>query len=123
MKHVFYILVFLQIIYETAKIFGCRKLYRETEAMNGMDETARKWYLWANPYLGIALILDVIGMATLVMGMFTSQWYLFLLVLVQLLPAPEVRRMGCLSGQHHHHRDFHLRIYGRIQSIAYGKER
>ena len=42
MKHVFYILVFLQIIYETAKIFGCRKLYRETEAMNGMDETVRE---------------------------------------------------------------------------------
>ena len=81
MKHVFYTFVFLQIIYETAKIFGCRKLYRETEAMNGMDETARKWYLWANPYLGIALILDVIEMATLVMGMFTSQWYLFFLVL------------------------------------------
>lgn len=82
MKHVFYILVFLQIIYEMVKVFGCRKLHRGTEAMNGMDETARKWYLWANPYLGIALILDVIGMATLVMGMFTSQWYLFLLVLV-----------------------------------------
>lgn len=82
MKHVFYILVFLQIIYETVKVFGCRKLHRETEAMQAMDETARKWYLWDNPYLGIALILDVIGMATLVMGMFTSQWSLFLWVLV-----------------------------------------
>lgn len=82
MKHVFYILVCLQIIYETVKVFGCRKLHRGTEAMESMDKAARKWYLWANPYLGIALILDVIGMATLVMGMFTSQWYLFLLVLV-----------------------------------------
>lgn len=82
MKHVFYILVFLQIIYETVKVFGCRKLYRETEAMEAMDKAAREWYLWANPYLGIALILDVIGMATLVMGMFTYQWYLFLLVLI-----------------------------------------
>ena len=81
MKHVFYILVFLQVFYETAKIFGCRKLYRETEAMKAMDNTAREWYLWANPFLGIALILDAIGLATLVAGLCTSQWYLFLLVL------------------------------------------
>ena len=38
MKHVFYILVFLQIIYETVKVFGCRKLHRETEAMEAMEE-------------------------------------------------------------------------------------
>lgn len=82
MKHVFYILVFLQIIYEMVKVFGCRKLHRETEAMEAMDKTAREWYLWANPILGIALILDAVGMATLVMGLFTDQWYLFLLVLV-----------------------------------------
>lgn len=82
MKHVFYILVFLQIIYETAKIIGCRKLHSETEAMERMDKTAREWYLWANPILGIALILDAVGMATLVMGLFTDQWYLFLLVLI-----------------------------------------
>lgn len=82
MKHVFYILVFLQIIYETVKVFGCRKLHRGTEAMESMDKAARKWYLWANPYLGIALILDVIGMATLVMGLCTDQWYLFFLVLL-----------------------------------------
>ena len=71
MKHVFYILVFLQIIYETVKVFGCRKLHRETEAMEAMDKAAREWYLWANPFLG-----------TLVMGLCTDQWYLFLLVLV-----------------------------------------
>lgn len=95
MKHVFYILVFLQVVYETAKIFGCRKLYRETEAMKGMDETARKWYLWANPYLGIALILDAIGLATLVMGLFTFQWYLFLLVLV--LSCFRFQKLGALA--------------------------
>lgn len=82
MKHVFYILVFLQIIYETVKVFGCRKLHRGTEIMNGMDKAAREWYLWANPFLGIALILDTVGLATLVMGLCTDQWYLFLLVLI-----------------------------------------
>lgn len=56
MKHVFYILIFLQIIYETVKVFGCRKLHRRTETMKGMDKAAREWYLWANPSLGIALI-------------------------------------------------------------------
>lgn len=60
MKHVFYILVFLQIIYEMAKVIGCRKLHRETEAIQAMDKTAREWYLWANPLLGIALILDAV---------------------------------------------------------------
>lgn len=53
MKHVFYILVFLQIIYETVKVFGCRKLHRGTEAMESMDKAAREWYLWANPFLGL----------------------------------------------------------------------
>lgn len=92
MKHVFYILVFLQIIYETARIFGCRKLHSETEAMERMDKTAREWYLWANPFLGITLILDAIGLATLVMGLFTSQWYLFLLVLV--LSCSRLQKLG-----------------------------
>ena len=50
--------------------------------MEAMDKTAREWYLWANPILGIALILDAVGMATLVMGLCTDQWYLFLLVLI-----------------------------------------
>lgn len=82
MKHVFHTFVFLQIIYETAKMFGCRKLHRETEAMEAMDKAARDWYLWANPLLGMALILDAVGMSTLVIGLFTAQWYLFLLVLM-----------------------------------------
>lgn len=82
MKHVFYILVFLQIIYEMAKVIGCRKLHSETEAMKWMDKAAREWYLWANPFLGIALILDAIGLATLVAGLCTDQCHLFLLVLM-----------------------------------------
>lgn len=82
MKHVLYILVFLQIIYETVKVFGCRKLHRETEAMEAMDKAAREWYLWANPILEIALIFDAIGLATLVMGLCTDQCHLFLLVLM-----------------------------------------
>ena len=41
----------------------------------------------------------------------------------ELLPVPEVRCVGCLSGQHRHHRNLYLRIYGRIQFIVYGRER
>lgn len=41
----------------------------------------------------------------------------------KLFQVPEVRSVGNLSRQYLDHRNLHLRIYGRIQFIVYGRER
>lgn len=81
MKHVFYALIILQALYEFSKLFRCKSLYRHVKVFQKLDKTSKRWYLTAHPWLHVALFMDTIGLILLGMGLFSSQWVCFLIVL------------------------------------------
>ena len=81
MKHVFYILIFLQALYEFIKLFRCKSLYRYVKVFRKLDKVSKKLYLMAHPWLHVALFMDTIGLLLLGIGLFSSQWMCFLVVL------------------------------------------
>lgn len=82
MKHVFYTLIIIQALYEFVKLFRCKSLYRHVKVFQKLDKTAKSWYLMAHPWLHVAFFMDTIGLLLLGMGLFSSQWVCFLVVLV-----------------------------------------
>lgn len=82
MKHVFYALIILQALYEFAKLFRSKTLYRHVKVFQRLDKASKKWYLMAHPWLHIALFMDILGLLLLGIGLFSSQWVCFLFVLV-----------------------------------------
>ena len=81
MKHVFYTLIIIQALYEFVKLFRCKSLYRHVKVFQKLDKTAKSWYLMAHPWLHVAFFMDTIGLLLLGMGLFSSQWICFLVVL------------------------------------------
>ena len=81
MKHVFYALIILQALYELAKLFRCKSLYRHVKVFQRLDKTSKRWYLMAHPWLHVALFMDTVGLLLLGIGLFSSQWVFFLAVL------------------------------------------
>lgn len=81
MKHVFYALIIIQALYELVKLFRYKSLYRHVKVFQKLDKTARRWYLMAHPWLHVAFFMDTIGLLLLGMGLFSSQWICFLVVL------------------------------------------
>lgn len=81
MKHVFYALIILQSLYELAKLFRSKTLYRHVKVFQKLDKTSKRWYLMAHPWLYVALLMDTVGLLLLGMGLFSSQWICFLVVL------------------------------------------
>ena len=82
MKHIFYALIILQLLYELAKLFKCKSLYRHAKVFQMLDKTSKRWYLMAHPWLHVALFMDTIGLLLLGIGLFSSQWLCFLIVLI-----------------------------------------
>lgn len=81
MKHVFYALIILQALYEFAKLFRSKTLYRHVKVFQRLDKASKKWYLMAHPWLHVALFMDTLGLLLLGIGLFSSQWVCFLVVL------------------------------------------
>lgn len=81
MKHVFYALIILQALYEFSKLFRCKSLYRHVQVFQKLDKTSKRWYLMAHPWLHVALFMDTVGLMLLGIGLFSSQWVCFLVVL------------------------------------------
>lgn len=81
MKHVFYAFIILQALYELAKLFRSKSLYRHVKVFQRLDKTSKRWYLMAHPWLHVALFMDTVGLLLLGIGLFSSQWVCFLIVL------------------------------------------
>ena len=81
MKHAFYALIIIQALYGLVKLLKCKSIYRHVKVFQKLDKTARRWYLMAHPWLHVALFMDTIGLLLLGMGLFSSQWICFLVVL------------------------------------------
>jgi len=81
MKHIFYTLIILQAMYELVKLFRSKTLYRHVKVFHRLDKASKKWYLMAHPWLHVALFMDTLGLLLLGIGLFSSQWVCFLVVL------------------------------------------
>lgn len=81
MKHVFYALIIQQALYELAKLFRSKTLYLHVKVFHRLDKTSKRWYLMAHPWLHVALFMDTLGLLLLGIGLFSSQWVCFLIVL------------------------------------------
>ena len=92
MKHVFYTLIIIQALYEFVKLFRCKSLYRHVKVFQKLDKTAESWYLMAHPWLHVAFFMDTIGLLLLGMGLFSSQWVCFLVVLV--MSFSQIQKLG-----------------------------
>mgnify|MGYP000149462525 FL=1 len=92
MKHVFYALIILQALYELAKLFRCKSFYQHAKVFQDLDKTSKRWYLMAHPWLHIALFMDTIGLLLLGIGLFSSQWMCFLIVLA--MSFSQIQKLG-----------------------------
>lgn len=92
MKHVFYALIILQALYELAKLFRSKSLYRHVKVFQRLDKASKKWHLMAHPWLHVAFFMDTIGLLLLGMGLFSSQWVCFLVVLI--MSFSQIQKLG-----------------------------
>lgn len=92
MKHIFYALIILQALYELAKLFRCKYLYQHVKVFQKLDKTSKRWYLMAHPWLHVAFFMDTIGLLLLGMGLFSSQWVCFLVVLI--MSFSQIQKLG-----------------------------
>lgn len=100
MKHVFYALIILQALYEFSKLFRCKSLYRHVKVFQKLDKTSKRWDLMAHPWLHVALFMDTLGLLLLGIGLFSSQWVCFLIVLAMSFSRiQKIGSMGDIPGQ------------------------
>lgn len=92
MKLIFYALIILQALYELVKLFRCKSLYRHAKVFQDLDKTSKRWYLMAHPWLHVALLMDIFGLLLLGMGLFSSQWICFLVVLA--MSFSQIQKLG-----------------------------
>ena len=92
MKHIFYALIILQALYELVKLFRCTSLYRHVKVFQKLDNASKKWYLMAHPWFHVALLIDTIGILLLGIGLFSSQWVCFLIILA--MSFSQIQKLG-----------------------------
>ena len=92
MKHIFYALIILQALYELAKLFRCKSLYRHVKVFQRLDKASKKWYLMAHPWRHVALFMDTLGLLLLRIGLFSRQWVCFLIVLA--MSFSQIQKLG-----------------------------
>lgn len=80
MRYAFYALIITQALYEFAKLFRCKSLYHHVKVFQKLDKTSKRCYL-AHPWLHVAFFMDTIGLLLLGIGLFSSQWVCFFVVL------------------------------------------
>lgn len=92
MKHAFYALIIIQALYELVKLFRCKSLYLHVKVFQKLDKTSQRWYLMAHPWLYVALFMDTVGLLLLGIGLFSSQWVCFLVVLA--MSVSRIQKLG-----------------------------
>lgn len=92
MKHIFYALIILQALYDLAKLFRCKSLYQHVKVFQKLDKTSKRWYLMAHPWLHVAFFMDIAGLLLLGVGLFSSQWIYFLVVLA--MSFSQIQKLG-----------------------------
>lgn len=95
MKHVFYTLIIMQSLYELVKLFRCKSLYQHVKVFQRLDKTSKRLYLMAYPWLHVAFFMDVVGLFLLGIGLFSSQWVCFLVVLA--MSFSQIQKQGALA--------------------------
>lgn len=92
MKHAFYAVIIIQALYELVKLLKCKSIYRHVKVFQKLDKTSKRWYLMAHPWLHVALFMDTIGLLLLGIGLFSSQWICFLVVLA--MSFSQIQKLG-----------------------------
>lgn len=92
MKHLFFLFVGFLALYEIMKALNCKKVYSRTCEYRHLPKEDVKAYLKEHPMLLLMSILDIFGWMTLMAGLMTNQWILFLAVMA--LPLSRFQRLG-----------------------------
>lgn len=92
MRHAFYALIIIQALYELVKLLKCKSLYRHAKVFQKLDKTSKRWYLMAHPWLHVAFFMDIAGLLLLGVGLFSSQWIYFLVVLA--MSFSQIQKLG-----------------------------
>lgn len=85
MKHIFFLFVGLLALYEIMKALNCKKVYSRVTEYNRLSKDKDKEKIEAclkeHPLLLVMIALDILTWVTLISGLMTSQWILFLVVI------------------------------------------
>lgn len=96
MKHIFFLFVGLLALYEIMKALNCKKVYSRVTEYNRLSKDKDKGKIEAclkeHPLLLLMSGLDIFGWITLMAGLMTSQWVLFLAVMA--LSLSRFQRLG-----------------------------
>ena len=92
MKHLFFLLVGLLAFYEMMKALNCKRVYSCIYEYRHLPKEKIKAYLKEHPMLLLMSVLDTFGWITLMAGLMTSQWVLFLAVIA--LSLSRFQRLG-----------------------------
>lgn len=96
MKHIFFLFVGLLALYEIMKALNCKKVYSRVTEYNRLSKDKDKGKIEAclkeHPLLLVMIALDILTWVTLISGLMTSQWILFLMVIV--LSLSRFQRLG-----------------------------
>lgn len=83
----------LRLNHHTSPVRACEaSLYQHAKVFQKLDKTAKRWYLMVHPCLHVALFMDTIGLLLLGIGLFSSQWICFLVVLV--MSFSQIQKLG-----------------------------
>lgn len=100
MKHIFYFMVLMLALYELAKALNCKRMYKRVHECRKLDDDARTGYLKAHPMLCLAVFVEFVGWLTVAVGLLSSQWLCF--ALVMMLSLSRFQRLGawavCVDG-------------------------
>lgn len=92
MKHIFFLFVGLLALYEIMKALNCKKVYSRIYEYRHLPKEKIEAYLKEHPMLLLMSGLDIFGWITLMAGLMTSQWVLFLAVMA--LSLSRFQRLG-----------------------------
>lgn len=92
MKILFYLFVGILALYEILKASNYKKLYSRTSEYRRIPKEESEAYLKEHPTLLAMALMDIVGWVTLIVGLMTSQWILFLAVMV--LALSRFQRLG-----------------------------
>lgn len=92
MKHIFFLFVGILALYEIMKALNCKRVYSRTYEYIHSPKEDKNTYLKKHPMLLLMSILDLFGWITLIAGLMTSQWVLFLAVMA--LSLSRFQRLG-----------------------------
>lgn len=82
MKHVFYFMVLMLVLYELAKAINCKVVYKRVSECRKLGKDARLGYFAAHPMLLFMVLIDILGWLLVIAGLLTSQWPCFALVIL-----------------------------------------